>query len=92
MSILAIRQAWYQKNGAANHWAENFCGKDILSNQEFASHQNAFREAFSDKEPPAKKTIWTNFEKYETREINLNRNRRHLGQRRTARYAENIEQ
>ena len=52
--------------------------------------QDAFGEAFPDREPPAKKTIWANVRKYEAHGTSLNRNKGRSGRPRTARSQENI--
>ena len=68
-----------------------FVVKTFQETKSLQATQDAFRAAFRDREPPAKKTIWANVKKYETHGTSLNRNRGHSGRRRTARSAANID-
>ena len=52
--------------------------------------QNAFRIRFPDRNPPDKKTILKNLQKYQTTGTSLNRNKGNSGRRRTARSEENV--
>lgn len=67
-----------------------FVVKTYHETRSFQATQNVFAETFHDREPPTKKTIWSNVKKYEDHGTSLNRNREHSGRRRTARTQENI--
>ena len=62
----------------------------FLENKSLLATQVAFSEAFPNRNPPAKTTIWANVKKYREHATSLNRNKGHSGRRRTARTEDNI--
>ena len=52
--------------------------------------QNAFRIRFPDRNPPDKKTILKNYQKYQDTGTSLNRNKGNSSRRKTARSEENV--
>ena len=58
--------------------------------QSVTEEQNAFRIRFPDRNPPDKKTILKNLQKYQTTGTSLNRNKGNSGRRRTALSEENV--
>lgn len=67
-----------------------FVVKKFHETRSLQATQVEFREAFPDREPPAKKTIWANVRKYETYGTSLNLNKGHSGRPRTARSEANV--
>ena len=68
-----------------------FIVKKYYETRSYVDVQNAFRQAFPNRNPPAKSTIQHNIRKYETDGTSLNVNKGRSGRRRTVRTAENIE-
>ena len=68
-----------------------FVVKKFHENRSLQATQNAFREAFHERDPPAKTTIWANVKKYQDHGTSLNRNKGPSGRRRTVRTEESIE-
>ena len=62
----------------------------FLESKSLQETQLAFAEAFPDREPPAKKTIWKNVQKSREHGTSLNRNKGHSGRRRTVRTEDTI--
>lgn len=68
-----------------------FVVKKFYETRSYLAVQEAFREAFPDRNPPAKSTIHQNISKYEREGTSQNVNKRRSGRRRTIRTPENIE-
>ncbi len=59
-------------------------------NRSLQATQDAFREAFPERGPPSKTTIWTNVKKYRDHGSSLNQNKGNSGRRHTVRTEDNI--
>ena len=68
-----------------------FVVKTYYQTKKFITVQQLFRQAFPDRNPPTKSTIWKNVQKYENHGTSLNRNAKNSGRRRTVRSNENID-
>lgn len=68
-----------------------FIVKKYYETKSYQSVQEAFRQAFPDRNPPAKSTIQHNLRKYEEDGTSLNVNKGRSGRRRTVRTPESIE-
>ena len=68
-----------------------FVVKKFHDTKSLQAVQNAFREEFPQRDPPAKKTIWANVQKYGEYGTSQNRNKGNSGRRRTGRSEANID-
>ena len=75
-AVIMVQLTTEQRVFVVKHW---------FITRSYDEVRRLFRDHFPDREPPTKKTIWTNVNKYSEHATSLNRNSGHSGRPKTSR-------